>query len=69
MFDILNNHKLRLNVAWCTLGVSSGKFLGHLVTRQDIEANPEKIVAIRDLESPKIAKEVQKFTRMASPFF
>ena len=32
-FEILKEHKLRLNVAICAFGVSFDKFLGHLVTR------------------------------------
>ena len=31
VFTILRRHKLRLNAAKCSFGVSSGKFLGHLV--------------------------------------
>ncbi|GFS35782.1 hypothetical protein Acr_00g0042010 [Actinidia rufa] len=38
---ILKEHKLRLNVAKCAFTVSSGKILGHLVTRRGIEANSE----------------------------
>ena len=41
MFEILKKHKLRLDAAKCAFGVSSGKFLGHLVTWQGIETNPE----------------------------
>ena len=33
MFKILKEHKLILNTTKCAFGVSSGKFLGHLVTR------------------------------------
>ena len=46
VFAILKKHKLRLNVAKCTFGVSSGKFLGHLVTRRGIESNPKQIVEL-----------------------
>ena len=41
VFTILKVHKLRLNTAKCAFGVSSRKFLGHLVTRRRIETNPE----------------------------
>ncbi|XP_057482002.1 uncharacterized protein LOC130768918 [Actinidia eriantha] len=54
---ILRQHKLRLNAAKCAFGVGSGKFLGHLVTRRGIEANPEQITAIDKLTSPRNAKE------------
>ena len=43
VFTILKRHKLRMNEAKCALGVSLGKFLGHLVTRRGIKANPKQI--------------------------
>ncbi|GFZ15616.1 hypothetical protein Acr_25g0000250 [Actinidia rufa] len=58
IFAILRQHKLRLNPAKCAFGVGSGKFLGHLVTRRGIEANPEKIAAIDQIVIPRNAKEV-----------
>ncbi|VFQ79467.1 unnamed protein product [Cuscuta campestris] len=39
-----------------------GKFLGHMVSRRGIEANPEKVRAIMEMEPPKTAKEVQRLT-------
>ena len=57
VFMIIKIHKLRLNVAKCAFGISSGKFWGHLVTGQGIEANPEQITAINNLVSPKIAND------------
>ena len=33
VFAILKTYKLRWNAVNCAFGVSSGKFLGHLVTR------------------------------------
>ena len=41
VFSILKRHKLRLNATKCAFGVSSRKFLGHLVTRPGIETNLE----------------------------
>ncbi|KAM1948860.1 hypothetical protein ACFX15_008993 [Malus domestica] len=32
-FDILRKYKMKLNPAKCTFGVSSGRFLGYLVTQ------------------------------------
>ena len=42
VFDILRKGCLRLNASKCTFGVSSGKFLGHVVSRR-VEANPDQI--------------------------
>ena len=43
VFKILKEFGLRLNASKCAFGVGSGKFLGYLVTRRGIEANPEQI--------------------------
>ena len=64
IFDILRRHKLCLNASKCSFGVGSGKFLGYMVTHRGIEVNPDQIKAIRDLKSPRNAKEVQKLTGM-----
>ena len=41
VFDLLRKYQVKLNMEKCTFGVASRKFLGHLVTRQDIEPNPD----------------------------
>ena len=48
-FNILRKYKLKLNASKCAFGVSSGKFLGHLVTRRGIEADPDQITALQSL--------------------
>jgi len=54
---------MRLNPAKCVFGVSSGKFLGFMVSHRGIEANPKKVKAILDMTSPRSVKEVQRLTR------
>ncbi|GFS37725.1 hypothetical protein Acr_00g0053660 [Actinidia rufa] len=66
IFAIVRQHKLRLNAAKCAFSVGSRKFLGHLVTRRGIEANPEQIAVIDQIASPRNAKEVQKLVGMAA---
>ena len=41
IFEILREHKLRLNESKCFFGVGSGKFLGYMVTHRGIEVNPD----------------------------
>ena len=53
---------MRLNPAKCVFGVSSGKFLGFMVSQRGIEANPEKVKAILEMTSPRSMKEVQRLT-------
>ena len=58
IFETLRRHKLRLNVSKCSFGISSGKFLGYIVTYYRIEVNPDQIKAINNLQPPRNPKEV-----------
>ena len=42
-FETLKRYKMKLNPSKCAFGVSSGKFLGFMVSQRGIEANPNKI--------------------------
>ena len=53
---------MKLNPSKCAFRVSSGKFLGFMVSQRGIEANPNKIQAILDMEPSKNIKEVQSLT-------
>ena len=57
-FDILRKHRMMLNPSKCIFGVSSGKFLGFLVTKRWIEANPNQIQALFGMSSPRNIHEV-----------
>ena len=61
MFNTLRQYCMKLNPAKCAFGVSSGKFLGFMVSQRGIEANPKKVRAILEMSSPKTIKEVQSF--------
>ena len=56
MFALLRRYNMKLNPAKCTFGVGSGKFLGFMVNNRGIEANPSKVQALLDLQSPKTPK-------------
>ena len=63
-FDILKEHKLRLNASKCLFGVGSSKFLGYMVTHRGIEVSPDQIKAIHNLQPPRNPKKIQKLTGM-----
>ena len=63
-FEVLRQHKLRLNAEKCVFGVEAGKFLGYLITNRGIEINPDQIDVVRCLNPPSNPKEVQKLTGM-----
>ncbi|KAJ8478335.1 hypothetical protein OPV22_022062 [Ensete ventricosum] len=51
---------MRLNPTKCTFDITAGKFLGFIVHQRGIDANPDKIKAIQEMQSPKTVKEVQR---------
>jgi thymidine phosphorylase len=51
-FKTLRDHKMKLNLAKCALGISSGKFLGFMVSQRAIKANPKKVKAVLEMQSP-----------------
>ncbi|XP_074271407.1 uncharacterized protein LOC141595343 [Silene latifolia] len=59
-FQTLREFKIKLNPSKCSFGVSSGKFLGYMVTQRGIESSKEQIRAILQLESPQKPKDVQR---------
>ena len=61
-FETRRRYKMKLNPSKCAFGVSSGKFLWFMASQRRIEANPNKIQAILDMEPPKNIKEVQSLT-------
>lgn len=63
-FETLQKHRLKSNAFKCAFGVSSGKFLGYLVTHQGIEVNLDQILALQNLKSLRNPKEVQRLTKM-----
>jgi ribonuclease HI len=65
-FQALRRYNMKLNPAKCVFGVSSGKFLGFMVSQRRIEANPDKIKAILEMSPPKTVKEVQSLTGKAA---
>ena len=52
VFDRLQEYILKLNLAICVFGVSSGKLLGFIVSRREIEIDLAKIYTIREIPSP-----------------
>ena len=58
MFEVLWEHKLRLNAEKCAFGVGAGKFLGYLIANREIEVNPDQIKAVKCLKPSSNLKEV-----------
>ena len=61
-FNILRTYRMKLNPLKCAFGMAFRKFLGFMVNQRGIEANPKKIQALIDIQSPSRTKEVQSLT-------
>ena len=53
---------MKLNPAKCTLGATSEKLLGFVVSKKGIEIDPNKVRAIQDLPPSRTQKKVRSFT-------
>ena len=62
-FKTLCKYQMKLNPSKCAFDVYSGKFLSFMVSQRGIEANPDKIKAILEMEPLKTTKEIQRLTR------
>ena len=59
-FQVLKDYKMKLNSTKCAFGVSARKFLGFIINSREIEANPNKIKSMLDMQPPSNTKEIQR---------
>jgi succinylglutamate desuccinylase len=59
-FETLKQYGMKLNPTKCAFRVSSEKFLGYMVSSRGIEANPKKIQAVLEMQSPKTMKQLRQ---------
>ncbi|GJV24045.1 reverse transcriptase domain-containing protein [Tanacetum coccineum] len=67
-FDKLRAINMKLNPIKCSFGVEEGPFLGYLITKQGIKANPSKVKETFDLEPPKMVKEIQSLNEKLASY-
>lgn len=58
VFDIMLSYDMRLNPDKCLFRVVKGNFLGHVISRQGIITNPEKVQAIMGMEVPRVRSDM-----------
>lgn len=60
VLSILREHQLFLNGSKCEFG-SSLSYLGHIINREGVSADPEKLHAIESWPTPKNIKQLRGF--------
>jgi hypothetical protein len=67
-FKNMREARLKLNPEKCIFGNTKGKVLGCLVSTKGIEANPDKIRALIQMQPPQSWKDAQKLTVWIASF-
>ncbi|XP_046868488.1 uncharacterized protein LOC124460946 [Drosophila willistoni] len=61
VLEIFDTHKVVLNKQKCVYKTTKLKFLGHILSDHDIEADPEKVRVITDFRAPKTKEKTRSF--------
>ncbi|KAJ0868095.1 putative nucleotidyltransferase, Ribonuclease H [Helianthus annuus] len=65
-FKNLGKVNMKLNPEKCSFGFEEGKFLGHIVGKQSIKANTNKVKAVLEPKPPRNKKEVEINGKLAA---
>ena len=66
VFTRLKEAGLKLKPSKCHLAKSQVTYLGYVVSRQGITADPSKVTAVQDFPTPNSVKELRSFLGLAS---
>ena len=58
-FDSLRHYEMKVNPFRCVFGMSLGKFLGFIIFRRGIKANPKKIKVVLEMQAPLNKNQLQ----------
>ena len=56
---VLCKFRMKLNPVKCAFGVSSGQFLGHVVSKRETEPHPTQFKNLMTKQEPRTIKDVQ----------
>ena len=65
VFQVVEQHSLYAKMSKCYLGKSKVEYLGHFISREEVETNPQKIEAIRTWPPPTNIKQLRSFLGLA----
>jgi hypothetical protein len=68
VFTALRDAGLKLNPSKCAFGVNRVTYLGHIISKNGIEVDPDKRQAVCDFPIPKNTTEVRAFHGLCNYF-
>ena len=66
VFDRFREAGLKMKPSKCHFGKKKVRYLGHVISKEGIYPDPEKIVAIKEYPVPRSVKEVRAFLGLAN---
>ena len=66
VFSLIRDAVLKIKVEKCSFLQERVKYLGHVVSKNGIEADPDKISKVQLWPTPQCVKEVQQFLGLAN---
>ncbi|PIK48383.1 hypothetical protein BSL78_14743 [Apostichopus japonicus] len=58
------DHNLKLNKDKCKIGLTEIKYIGHILTKDGMKPDPDKIEAVTQLPKPESRKDLERFLGM-----
>lgn len=68
VMDLLKDHNLQLKITKCNLYAKEFEYLGHIISKEGIKANPKKVEVIHNYPRPRTVKHIQRFLGMCNYF-
>lgn len=66
VFEKLREAKLSLNFEKCNFALAEVKYLGHIISREGVHPDPDKIEAVQNFPIPLNVKELQSFLGLSN---
>ena len=57
----MSGHKVEAQPTKCAFAVKSGILLGHVVSKEGLSIDPDKVKAIQEMKPPGNPKELERF--------
>jgi hypothetical protein len=61
VFQRIQNHNLKMNPSKCQILQQQFTYLGHVITKEGIRADPKKVAAILKMPTPRTLKQKRSF--------
>lgn len=65
VLDLLLQHQFKVNLAKCSFAHQQLKYLGHVLSPNDVSTDPSKIVDVKNWPSPTSVKDLRSFLGLA----